>query len=148
MAKHEGRVTRPDLSVPEGVVHVAYADPAHGWKIPTICSGHTHGVKRGDTATEAQCRQYLQEDVDKALWALFHLVTVPLTQGEIDAYTDFIFNLGEGKFANSTLRKKLNNGDHIGACNELLRWVHGNGKPMKGLINRRKDFHALCIRDL
>lgn len=148
LAKHEGTVTRPDLSRHEGVVHVAYADPAHGWKVPTICHGHTKGVKRGDVATTEQCGEYLQQDTDQALWDLFRMVKVPLTQGEIDAYADFIFNLGPGNFAKSTLRKKLNAGDHLGACNQLPLWVNGNGKPMKGLINRRKDFYAFCIRDL
>ena len=149
MKQHEGRVTRPiQIEQVEHRVHVAYADPAHGWRIPTICSGHTKGVKRGDVATDAQCDAFFQQDIDQALWDLFRMANVPLTQGEVDAYADFIFNLGPGNFATSTLRKKLNSGDHLGACHELFKWVNGNGKPMKGLIKRRRDFHALCVRDL
>jgi lysozyme len=148
LERFEGKVTRPDVSQHEGVVHVAYADPAHGWKVPTICSGHTKGVKRGDVATEAQCREYLIEDTDEALWSLLQVAKVPLTQGELDAYVDFIFNIGETKFRKSTLLRHLNAGKHRAACDELLKWVNANGKPLKGLVKRRAAFHQLCIKDL
>lgn len=149
LERFEGRVTLPAVDpLTEGVVHVAYADPAHGWKVPTICSGHTKGVKRGDMATQEQCDQYLYEDTSAALWSLLQLAKVPLTQGEIDAYGDFIFNIGAPKFAKSTLLKKLNRGDHLGACNELLKWVNADGKPMRGLVKRRTAFHKLCIKAL
>jgi lysozyme len=149
MAKHEGVVVRPiQIEAVEKRMHVAYADPAHGWRVPTICSGHTRGVKRGDVATDAQCDAFFKQDVDEALWDVFRLTTVPLSQGEVDAYTDFVFNVGATKFASSTMLKKLNRNDRHGACDELLKWVNANGKPMKGLVKRRKDFHGYCVRDL
>jgi hypothetical protein len=50
-------------------------------------------------------------------------VTVPINDGELAAYTSFAFNEGEGAFCRSTLLKKLNAGDHAGACAELSRWT-------------------------
>ncbi|EKN6093795.1 TPA: glycoside hydrolase family protein, partial [Yersinia enterocolitica] len=45
----------------------------------------------------------------------------------------------------STLLKKLNNNDLIGACNELQRWVYAGGKRWKGLVSRREIERELCL---
>lgn len=132
----------------EGTVYQAYADPAYGWALPTICKGHTAGVKRGDTATPAQCDAYLREDVRIASDAVLRLTAVPLTQGELDAYTSFVFNVGAGNFAKSTLRTKLNNGQHLAACDQLLRWDYANGKKLRGLTTRRSDERTMCRSQL
>ena len=47
LKSHEG------LGQPGAAVQKAYADPYYGWRIATICYGHTAGVKQGDTATMA-----------------------------------------------------------------------------------------------
>jgi lysozyme len=39
----------------------------------------------------------------------------------------FVFNIGNGSFAASTLLKKLNAGDYNGAADELLRLAHASG---------------------
>ena len=59
----------------------------------------------------------------------------------------FIFNIGQGNYAGSTLRKKLDAGDYAGAAAEMDKWVYDtvNGKKQKvnGLIKRRADERAL-----
>lgn len=132
----------------EGTVYTAYADPAHGWAVPTICTGHTKGVKRGDTATKAQCDAYLREDTKIASDAVLRLTTVPLSQGELDAYTSFVFNVGQGNFASSTLRIKLNQGQRVAACNQLPRWNRANGQVLNGLIKRREAERKVCLSQL
>ena len=132
----------------EGTVYTAYADPAWGWKVPTICSGHTKGVYRGMTATKAECQRFLQEDTKEATAAVLRLSEVPLSQGELDAYTSFVFNAGAGNFAKSTLLKRLNAGRRVDACNELLKWDYAAGKRLAGLTTRRKAERDVCLSTL
>jgi len=66
-----------------------------------------------------------------------------LTQNQLDALTSFVFNLGEGNFASSTLLKKSNAQDWAGAREEFARWNHAAGKEMPGLTRRRAEEAAL-----
>lgn len=76
-------------------------------------------------------------------------VHVPLSDGELLAYTDFVFNAGSGAFAGSTLLQKLNAGDHTGACNGLLDWnmgtVNGRKVVLPGLKRRREAEVKACL---
>ncbi|MDR2366135.1 MAG: lysozyme [Zoogloeaceae bacterium] len=121
----------------EGLRTEAYADPAHGWNVPTICYGHTAGVAKGDRATLDACRVFLREDYRPVGAALERLVQVPVTENQALALADLVFNIGEGAFAKSTLLKKLNAGDYEGAAAEFDRWVYANGKKLPGLVKRR-----------
>jgi lysozyme len=132
----------------EGKVNYAYADPAHGWRVPTICYGHTKGVRRGQTASDAQCATWLKEDLTEAADGVLRVSGVPLSQGELDAYTDFVFNVGIGNFQKSTLLKKLKAGDRVGACNQLTRWDFANGIRLRGLTIRREAERKLCLSQL
>jgi lysozyme len=69
---------------------------------------------------------------------------VPISQNEYDAYLDFTYNVGIGNFCHSTLNKKLNAGDYIGACKELLKWDKVNGKALPGLTKRRQEEYEKC----
>ncbi|CDL65241.1 putative lysozyme [Burkholderia phage Bp-AMP4] len=129
----------------EGERPTAYLDPVG---IPTICFGHTSGVKLGQTATHEECKALLQEDADKAASQVHALITDPITLSELNAYTSFVYNVGAGNFASSTLLKKLNAGDHVGACNELTRWVYAKGKLLPGLVKRRAEERELCLKEL
>lgn len=71
------------------------------------------------------------------------------------AFLDLEFNIGSGAFCGSTLVRKLNSGDHKGACDEILRWVYADGKDCRiaennclGIVKRRYDEHAMCIQGL
>jgi len=126
----------------EGNSYTSYRDPAG---IPTICRGHTAGVKLGQKATPAQCDTYTKGDLGTAFNAVDRLVKVDVNANELGAYTDFVYNAGSGNFASSTMLKKLNAGDHAGACAELKRWVYANGKVLAGLVKRRAAEYALCM---
>jgi lysozyme len=121
----------------EGLRTEAYPDPARGWKVPTICYGHTAGVAKGDRATLDECRVFLREDYKPVGEALERLVSVPITENQALALSDFVFNVGITAFANSTLLRKLNKGDYAGAAKEFDRWVYANGKRLPGLVKRR-----------
>jgi len=79
-------------------------------------------------------------------------VKEPIDLFERAAYTDIIFNLGGVKFCGSTMVKKLNRGDHIGACNEIPRWIYADNKDCRivandcyGIVKRRADEKGLCL---
>lgn len=132
----------------EGMVNKAYPDPAHGWRVPTICVGHTQDVRRGQWRSDDECLDLLKKDADIASGHVLRLATVPLTQGELDAYTSFVFNVGQGAFARSTLLKQLNAGNRVAACDQLLRWTYAGTQKLPGLVTRRKEERALCLRDI
>ena len=119
----------------EGLRLKAYQCSAGVW---TIGYGHTKGVRKGDTCTEAEANQWLIEDVQDADDAVSKYVQVPLTQGQFDALVDFVFNLGAPQFFKSTLLRKLNDRDYKGAAEQFLRWRFANGVELAGLLRRRK----------
>jgi lysozyme len=126
----------------EGERLQAYRDPAG---IPTICRGHTRGVRMSHTATPVECEALAHADTMDALHAVNQFVTVELNSNELIAYTDFVYNVGAEKFRTSTLLRKLNAGDRAGACKELLRWVYADGRVLPGLVKRRQAEYRLCI---
>ena len=85
----------------EGVRYTAYQDTGGVW---TICYGHTHGVRQGDTATPAQCRAWLDADMPVAYAAVNRCITAALTVTQAAAFTDAAFNLGPKVVCGSTLQ--------------------------------------------
>lgn len=73
-------------------------------------------------------------------------VKVKLTQNQFDALVSFVYNVGVGAFRTSTLLRKLNNGDYVGAAAEFKRWKFGGGKELPGLVRRRKAEEQLFLR--
>ena len=61
-------------------------------------------------------------DVLVAEQSVKRLIRVALTQGQFDALVDFVFNLGQGRLAASTLLQDLNIGRYDAAAEQLLRW--------------------------
>lgn len=122
----------------EGLRLRAYLCPAG---VPTIGWGHTKGVKLGDICTPEQAETWFQEDYDLARRVVLRHVETKLTENQVQALTSWVFNLGEGNFAVSTLLKKLNANDIEGASKEILRWNKGriNGilQVLPGLDRRR-----------
>lgn len=133
VSQHEGRKLR------------AYKDPVG---IVTVCDGHTSTARLGQVKTPAECDALLRGDLRAAEEAVRRLVKVPLSQETFDALVSFVFNVGEGNFAKSTLLKKLNRGDYVGACNELPKWSYARGVPLPGLVTRRSEERKACLKGL
>lgn len=119
-----------------------YDDGVGVW---TICWGHTKGITPQSTATLAQCEKYLKQDLDDVHAAISRLVKVPLTQPIYDSLASWVFNLGGGNLAKSTLLLRLNAGDYAGACMEMLRWDRAKGKVLRGLTKRRLAENQTCL---
>ena len=102
----------------------------------TIGYGHTEGVKEGDTITKEEAQELFKKDFQKYS-NLMKFVQIQLNNNEKAALTSFAYNVGPGAFRNSTLLRKLNNGDKEGAANEFDKWVYQKGVKLNGLVNRR-----------
>jgi lysozyme len=56
----------------------------------------------------------------------------------LNAIVDFTYNLGVGRLQTSTLKRKINEQDWVGAKEELLKWSKAGGKVLPGLLIRRQ----------
>ncbi len=127
----------------EGLRLSAYLCPAE--KL-TIGYGHTGAdVKRGMKISVEQANELLLGDVAKFERSVNELVTVAMTQGMFDALVCFAFNLGAGSLKSSTLQKKLNSGDKLGAAEEFQKWNKALGKVLPGLTARRSAERELFL---
>jgi lysozyme len=129
----------------EGTRHTAYQDVGG---VFSICQGHTAGVTAGDTATDAQCMDYLRHDMRDAFAEVKRCIHVPLSLGQTVAFTDAAYNLGPRIVCDSTLQRKANAGDLTGACRQLSRWVYAHGRKLRGLIKRRGAEREVCLHGL
>ena len=116
----------------EGLSLKPYLCPGGEW---TIGYGHRCEATH-PTITEAQAESYLINDMENAAEATDRLAP-NLTGSKRAAIIDFVFNLGEGAFGRSTLRKRLLDEDWAAAEVELRRWVYAKGVRLEGLVKRR-----------
>ena len=116
----------------EGCRLTAYKCPAG---VYTIGYGHTKGVKKNDKITQEKAEEYLQSDLVRFMKnvdkydKMYHF-----TNNEYCALLSFAFNLGSidqltgyGTRSKNTIASKM------------LLYVNCNGKPLRGLIKRRRD---------
>jgi lysozyme len=85
----------------------------------------------------------LDQDIADAEAAVARLVVVALTANQRAALTSLVYNIGVGRFASSTLLRRLNAGDYVGAAAEFDRWVYSSGKVTPGLVTRRASERQL-----
>jgi lysozyme len=87
--------------------------------------------------TEVEAERLLRSDLQWSREAVNGYVEVPLSQEQYDALVSFVFNVGGSAFRRSTLLRKLNAYDYVGAADEFPRWNKQKGKVLRGLTNRR-----------
>lgn len=127
----------------EGLEIKAYKDSVG---VVTIGYGSTgRHVSLGMTITKEQAEQLLKKDLERFEKGVYELVKVPLNQNQFDAIVSFSFNLGLGNLKSSTLLRKLNSLDYVGAANEFPRWNKAGGVVLKGLTRRREAEKALFL---
>jgi len=132
----------------EGFSPTIYFCPA-GY--PTIGFGHV--VLPGEQSRfdggilREEAAELLRRDVRIAESAVLRLIASPLADGQFDALVSFTFNLGAGALQRSSLRKKVNRGEHESVPTELMKWVWAAGKRLPGLVLRRKaEVSLYCTR--
>lgn len=126
----------------EGKSNTSYLDPVGIW---TICYGETKGVRQGDYKTDEECLDSLAEELTEHHKKMMLYIKSPISVKEEVAYLSFTYNVGVGALSKSTLLKKLNSGQRVEACNQLLRWDKAGGKRLKGLTLRREAENKLCL---
>jgi lysozyme len=123
----------------EGFSPTVYVCPAGHLTI-----GYGHVVKPHERdkfasgITTEQAEALLRQDVQTSERAVLRLISVPLTDGQFDALVSFTFNLGAGALQRSTLRRKVNRGDHADVPAEFRKWVWAVGRRLEGLVKRRE----------
>lgn len=139
----------------EGFRSKAYLCPAG---ILTIGYGHTGvDVLPGMRITEAQADDLLRKDVARFAAMVAKALTAKVSQGQFDALVSFCFNTGPGKAGvkdglislkignPSSLLRKTNAGDKLGAAAEFDKWTKANGQELRGLVARRDAEQRLYL---
>ena len=131
----------------EGEQLIAYDDGVGIWTIGFGTIKYPNGVrvKKGDTCTLDQAKEYMRHDLIEFEHTVNSSVKVPLNQNQFDALVSLAYNIGSSAFKSSTLVKKLNTGDYQGAADQFNVWVNAGGKRMQGLVNRRDKEKLLFL---
>ena len=120
----------------EGFRSKAYRCSAN---VLTIGFGHTLNVKATDVITLDEAESFLRQDVEFAENEV-NRHNLNINQNQFDALVSFVFNLGVGNFARSTLLRKIkSNPNDPTIRKEFERWIYAGGKVLIGLVRRRKE---------
>lgn len=111
--------------------------PTQGW-----------GIVVSSMSVPAITQQEADEQLDKLLpvYMTAALAASPVLSAHperLAAITSFVFNLGNGRYRSSTLRRRVNEQDWEGAREQILLWTRGGGRVLPGLVRRRKAEAAL-----
>ena len=125
----------------EGCKLQAYKCPAGVWTIGYGSTRHPNGmpVKKGDSITADQAEQYLLHEASTRMAQM----GLPdwMNANQRTACLSWQYNCGQGAWMKSNLRKMI-----LAKANEadirrqwVTKYITANGKPLPGLIRRRKE---------
>jgi lysozyme len=152
----------------EDTKYTTYRDMAG---VLTYCTGATENAAWGKTYTPTQCRAQLDRDLERHAAGIAMCIPLArLTDGQKVAFVDIAYNIG---VCGSSMARRTNAGDMLGACNALMAWnkitvlrpvIGEDGKPLKdargkvvmrkvleevrGLTRRRQAERELCVKGL
>lgn len=135
----------------EGCRLEAYFCPA---KVLTIGFGSTGPhVKAGMKITMAEAEALLKADLAPREGSLTALLgDTPTTSDEFSAMLSLLYNIGEAKFAKSSVLRFHRAGDKAGAARAFALWnkarVGANLVPLRGLTRRRAEEARLYLGEL
>ena len=142
LLKAAALISKPDV---EGFRTTPYRCPAGIWTIGIGTTSYPDGraVTEADPAcTLAQAQSWLAHHLAGCASSVRRLVTVPLNGNQFAALCSFVYNTGDGALAGSTLLRKLNQGDYMGAADEFLVWNKAKQSgvlvALDGLTKRRR----------
>lgn len=112
----------------------------------TWCHGETIGnAHAGQKFTRAECDSMLDARLPSYWAQIAPAIKVETSDNEKIAFTSTTYNIGSGAFRKSAMLRRLNAGDHKGACNALMQYTHASGRVVKGLVNRRTAERKVCL---
>ena len=139
--RHVNRATLDLIKSFESCSLKAYKCQAGVW---TIGWGHTGGVKEGDTITQAQADQLLENDLSVSEQDVERIIQIPLNDNQFGALVSFDFNCGGNALAQSTLHHLLEEGKYSTVPGQLGQWNKakdpktGLKRVVPGLVRRRQ----------
>jgi lysozyme len=99
--------------------------------------------------TRAQAQTLLRADLIPRAASVARLVKPALDDGQFGALIAMVFNIGAANLGASTLLRKLNAGDFMGAADQFLVWdkarVNGVLTALAGLTRRRRAERAMFL---
>lgn len=128
--------------------------------VPTIGYGHTEmagglinyldgettsKVRVGGKITSDEADRLLEADLRKFEAPVARALTRKPSQEQFDALVSLAFNIGAGAAAKSSVVRRFNAGDDIGAANAFLMWNKAGGKVLRGLTRRREAERSLFL---
>jgi lysozyme len=133
----------------EGYRQTAAQLPDGRW---TIGHGHTLTARQGAQVSTDDAEALLIYDLITVTHALNEAVFAPLNQNQFDALSSFVFNVGLDSFHQSSVLKRLNEGDAIRAACAMELWrkamVGGDRIVVDALVRRRAAEKALFLTPL
>jgi lysozyme len=141
-------VVLEQIRIKEGLRLQSYRGPSGKW---LIGYGHGKNVQAGMSISKTRAEELLQEDVGDIEGFIKSVVSVPINMAELSAMVDLAYNIGTRSFRDSTVLRKLNEGDRQGAADGFLLWTKSrqNGVLVENpqLKQRRIEQRALFLRD-
>lgn len=146
-AHYEG--TGPTRKAPDGTrQYRPYLDTGGIW---TVCHGVTGPAvvpSRWYSASECQTLESIAYKRAEAGARRLFLRYDTYNRWVQMSLIDMAYNLGEEKLRGTTIQRKLNAGDLIGGCEEMLRWNKGRKSGvlvvLPGLEDRRDASTEIC----
>ena len=124
----------------------AYPDPGTGGDPWTIGWGSTGpDIHPGTTWTRQDAEDALDEHLLYFATNLLKLSPslINASDRRVAALISFCYNCGLGNYRISTLKKRVDSKDWLGASEEILKWNKAAGRVLKGLTRRREAESAL-----
>lgn len=131
----------------EGLRLDAYWDSYGG--VWTIGYGHTgHDVNQTTHWSQQQADEALAKDLKSFESSLAQEIKVSISQNMWDALMSFIYNLGAGCLANSSMLALINEEKFEDAATHFNSYVYAGGVALPGLITRRASEKKLFLTGL
>jgi lysozyme len=104
----------------------------------TIGYGTTKGVTANTSPIDKViARKWLIRDITEVNNFINSAVEPLINKNQKLALILFVYNIGVGNFKESTMLRRLNAKDFLGASEQFKRWVFIKGTKSNGLIKRR-----------
>lgn len=137
----------------EGYEPIAKHERVDPPSVVTVCYGRTNyddkSLQAGKHYTKAECEAFLKDDLQK--YASPVIACIPtfnsMPPHRQAALVSFAYNLGAGRLCKSNVARNLNAGNVRNGCNAMLAYTRANGAVLKGLVRRRQDERAMCMRN-
>lgn len=148
--------TASGVAVLEGEVRKPYGDVGG---VSTVCFGSTQFITK-EAYTAQECAELLLRDVKEHMQPVLRDAPKNAPHSVIAALTSVTYNVGIGGYNSSPMRPLFILGDYRKACEAIIapwKGKHGvakgyratvNGKPHKGLENRRQLEYNECVHGL